>query len=199
MNKSLKLTLTSILTAIGASLCCITPVLALISGASGAAATFSWMEPLRPYLIGITVLVLSFAWYQKLKLKKEIDCDCETDEKPSFMQSTLFLVLITVFSALMLAFPYYSSVFYSKSETEVIITDQSNLQSINIDIEGMTCTSCEEHINHSVNQLEGIVSINTSYESGNTQIEFDQSKTSIEDIEKGINSTGYSVSNIKKE
>lgn len=199
MNKSLKLTLTSILTAIGASLCCITPVLALISGASGAAATFSWMEPLRPYLIGITVLVLSFAWYQKLKLKKEIDCDCETDEKPSFMQSTLFLVLITVFSALMLAFPYYSSVFYSKSEKEVIITDQSNLQSINIDIEGMTCTSCEEHINHSVNQLEGIVSINTSYESGNTQIEFDQSKTSIEDIEKGINSTGYSVSNIKKE
>ena len=199
MNKSLKLTLTSILTAIGASLCCITPVLALISGASGAAATFSWMEPLRPYLIGITVLVLSFAWYQKLKLKKEIDCDCETDEKPSFMQSTLFLVLITVFSALMLAFPYHSSVFYSKSEKEVIITDQSNLQSINIDIEGMTCTSCEEHINHSVNQLEGIVSINTSYESGNTQIEFDQSKTSIEDIEKGINSTGYSVSNIKKE
>merc|ERR1711916_381589 len=56
---------------------------ALISGASGVASTFSWMEPARPYLIGITVLVLGFAWYQKLKPRtaEEIQCDCEEDEK----------------------------------------------------------------------------------------------------------------------
>ncbi len=72
MKKDGKLIWTSIIAAIGASLCCITPVLALISGVSGIASTFSWLEPLRPYLIGITVLVLAFAWYQKLKPKKEI-------------------------------------------------------------------------------------------------------------------------------
>ncbi|MDZ7646572.1 MAG: hypothetical protein U5K54_05000 [Cytophagales bacterium] len=46
---------------------CITPVLALISGVGGIAATFSWLEPVRPYLIGITTLVLGFAWYQELE------------------------------------------------------------------------------------------------------------------------------------
>src|SRR3990172_5315672 len=102
-----------ILSAIAASLCCITPVLALIAGSSGIAATFSWLEPARPYLIVVTVLVLGFAWYQKLKPKKaEIECDCETDEKPSFLQSKRFLSIVTVLAALLLAFPYYSHIFY---------------------------------------------------------------------------------------
>ena len=64
-----------LLTAIAASLCCITPVLALIAGTSGLASTFSWLEPFRPYFIGLTILVLGFAWYQKLKHKKQIDCN----------------------------------------------------------------------------------------------------------------------------
>ncbi|HEY1054273.1 MAG TPA: heavy metal transporter, partial [Emticicia sp.] len=43
-----------ILTAFATSLCCITPVLALLGGASGLASSFSWIEPFRPYLIGLT-------------------------------------------------------------------------------------------------------------------------------------------------
>src|SRR5690625_7732599 len=71
-KKNNRLVGAGVLSAVAASLCCITPVLALISGASGVASTFSWMEPARPYLIGITVLVLGFAWYQKLKPRTEI-------------------------------------------------------------------------------------------------------------------------------
>ena len=55
-----KLIGTGLLTAIAASLCCITPVLALIAGTSGLASTFSWLEPFRPYFIGLTILVLAF-------------------------------------------------------------------------------------------------------------------------------------------
>jgi 4-hydroxybenzoate polyprenyltransferase len=105
-----------LISAIAASLCCITPVLALIAGTSGLASTFSWLEPFRPYFIGLTVLVLAFAWYQKLKPKKQIDCGCETNEKPKFIQSKMFLGIVTVFAIIMLAFPYYTSVFYPQTE-----------------------------------------------------------------------------------
>ena len=71
MKSENKLIGAGLLTAITASLCCITPVLALIAGTSGIASTFSWIEPFRPYLIGLTILVLGFAWYQKLKSQKE--------------------------------------------------------------------------------------------------------------------------------
>ena len=199
MKKDRKLIWTSIITAIGASLCCITPVLALISGASGIASTFSWLEPLRPYLIGITILVLGFAWYQKLKPKKEIECDCETDEKPKFVQSKTFLGLVTGFAILMLAFPYYGNMFYPKTEKDIIVVDKENIQKVNIDINGMTCNSCEEHVNHSVNGLDGILNVNSSYKNGSSEIVFDKSKTNLEEIEKAINSTGYKVTNVKKE
>ena len=198
MKKDKKLIGAGLLTAIASSLCCITPVLALISGTSGIASTFSWLEPFRPYLIGFTILVLGFAWYQKLKQKKEIDCDCETDKKPSFLQSKLFLGIVTIFAIVMTAFPYYSSAFYPKSEKEIIVVDKANIQTINLKIKGMTCASCEEHINHYVNQLNGIIKVKSSYEKETTEIEFDNSKTTIEEIEKAVNSTGYSVINTKE-
>lgn len=196
MKKDGKLIWTSVLTAIGASLCCITPVLALISGASGMASAFSWLEPLRPYLIGITVIVLSFAWYQKLKPKHEIDCDC--DDKPKFIQSKLFLGLVTGFAVIMLAFPYYGTLFYPTSEKEIIVVDKSNIQIIKISIEGMTCASCENHVSHSVNQLNGILKVSSSFEKGNAEVEFDKSKTTIEEIKNAVSSTGYTVTDIKK-
>jgi mercuric ion transport protein len=72
MKTDKKLIGAGLLTAIAASLCCITPVLALIAGTSGLASTFSWLEPFRPYFIGLTILVLGFAWYQKLNLKSKL-------------------------------------------------------------------------------------------------------------------------------
>ena len=97
-----------LLTAVAASLCCVTPVLALLGGASGLASSFSWIEPFRPYLIGLTVLAFAFAWYQKLKQQKQVDCDCEADNKKSFWQSKSFLGIATVVAALLIAFPYYA-------------------------------------------------------------------------------------------
>lgn len=41
--------LTGMFAAVGASLCCITPVLAVLAGSTGMASTFSWMEPFRPF------------------------------------------------------------------------------------------------------------------------------------------------------
>ena len=106
MKTNKKLISAGLLAAFTASLCCITPLLAFIAGTSGLATTFSWLEPLRPYLIALTVFVLGFAWYLKLKPKKQLDCSCEKDEKIPFTQSKMFLGIITLFAVVMLAFPY---------------------------------------------------------------------------------------------
>ncbi|MDT0676160.1 mercuric transport protein MerTP [Autumnicola musiva] len=198
MKSENKLIGAGLLTAITASLCCITPVLALIAGTSGIASTFSWIEPFRPYLIGLTILVLGFAWYQKLKPRKEMDCECETDEKPKFIQSRTFLGIVTVFAIIMMAFPYYSGIFYSNTEKQIIVVDKSDIKTTEFTISGMTCASCEEHVNHEVNKLIGIVSSKTSYENGNAIIEFDRTKSNEAEIEKAINSTGYKVTDKKE-
>ncbi|HZJ36716.1 MAG TPA: mercuric transport protein MerTP [Gillisia sp.] len=186
-----------VVTAIAASLCCITPVLALISGVAGAASTFSWMEPIRPYLIGITILVLAFAWYQKLKPRtaEEIQCDCEEDDKKPFMQTKIFLGIVTVFAALMMTFPYYGDIFYPKADKQVVVVSSSNIQEIKFNVSGMTCSSCEEHVKHAVNELPGILKVTAHYEEGSAIVQFDDSKTSKDEIIKAIDATGYKVKN----
>lgn len=191
MKRDNKLIGTGLLTAIAASLCCITPVLTLIAGTSGLASTFYWLEPFRPYFIGLTILVLGFAWYQKLKPPKKIDCKCETTEKPNFMQTKSFLGIITIMTALLLSFPIYAHIFFPKTESKAIITQTSKLQKVEFTIKGMTCSGCEHHVKTEISKLKGIVEVVVSYEKGNAIVKFDNKQTSITEIEKAINSTGY--------
>ena len=95
MKKENSIIGTGIITAVAASLCCITPVLALLAGASGIASAFSWIEPFRPYLIGLSIIVMGFASYQKLKPLKEDECGCETTEKKKFIQTKILLALVS--------------------------------------------------------------------------------------------------------
>ncbi len=197
MNKKTnRLVGAGVLSAVAASLCCITPVLALISGASGVASTFSWMEPARPYLIGITVFVLAFAWYQKLKPRtaEEIQCDCEEDEEKPFMQTKTFLGIVTIFATLMLTFPNYAHIFYPPNDKkEVVILNELDIQLVTFDVKGMTCNSCASQLENDVNKLSGIISVYASYEEATAKVEFDQSKVSLTQIEEAINGTGYKV------
>ena len=191
-----KLIGTSVLTALTASICCITPVLAVFAGTTGLASTFSWIEPFRPYLIGFTVLVLAFAWYQKFKPKTEaeIDCECE-DDKPKFINSKDFLFLVTLFAGAMLAFPQYAHIFYPTPDTskEIVYVEQSNVKEIRVTIEGMTCSGCEAHIESEVNKLDGILNVDADYEAANTIVKYDETKVDLQKIETAILSTGYKI------
>ena len=185
--------LTGVITSILASLCCITPVLAVLAGSTGMASTFSWMEPFRPYLIGLTILVLSYAWWDKLKpIKEDIECACDPDEngKVSFWYSTTFLVIITFFSAVMLSFPYWGDTFIS-SNKEAISIEKQNLQKIEVHIEGMTCKACEATIEKVVLETGAIGSVKASSDKKNVIIYFDKSKIDVDKIVKSIATTGY--------
>lgn len=186
-----------LLTAFAASLCCITPVLALFSGATGIASVFSWMEPYRPYLIGITIAVLGFAWYQKLKPEKaEIDCACQQD-KPSFWQSKKFLGIVTVLAFLLMAFPSYSKIFFPKTpSTQVIVVDKSNIQQVKLNISGMDCQACSQTINLALSKLPGVLEYKTSFKDANSLVKFDDSKITQQAIVNAVNETGYKVAGI---
>jgi mercuric ion transport protein len=214
-NLSSKSASAGLFAAIVASLCCITPVFSLLAGIGGIAATFSWMEPFRPYLIALTIGVLGFAWYLKLlpavrhgkpRTQEEIECACETDDlpagkagKPSFWQSKKFLGIVTVFAVLMLAFPSYSHVFYPNSNSTGAITgDQdSQIKLAEFKIKRMTCTGCEEHVKNATTALNGVLETNASHEKASAQVRFNASIVSVEAIIEAINKTGYTVTESK--
>lgn len=189
-----------LLSAFAASLCCITPVIALLAGSSSIAANFSWIEPARPYLIGLSIGVLAFVWYVKLKPTKSTDrdCNCETTKKTLFLQSKTFLSIVTVFAILMMTFPWYAKVFYPKPKVQaatVAVVD--NKQQVKFTIQGMTCEGCEEHVNNELSKVNGVIAYKTSYASENSLVTFDKSKVDVKAIEAAINKTGYKVTEYK--
>lgn len=185
-----------VLSAIAASLCCITPVIALVAGSGSIAANFSWIEPARPYLVGVSIAVLLFAWYLKLwpAKTKDMDCHCDTEQKSSFLQSKAFLSMVTVFAILMMTFPLYAKMFYPKPKVQSVITAAiDNKQEVKFIIQGMTCEGCEEHVNNELSKVGGVLAYKTSYASKSSVVTFDKSKVDVRTIEAAINKTGYTV------
>ena len=192
-NQSKGAVTTGIIAALAASSCCIPPIVAAIAGIGGAAGSLSWMEAYRPYLMVLAVVSIGYAWYNHLQVKEgEDECGCST-EKPKWYQTKGFLIGMTLFAGISMAFPYYAHILIPDNKKEVIINDASNLEKVTIEIEGMTCDACQNHVDHAVNELNGIVKVKTSYENGNTIVEFDKTESSLQDIEKAINNTGYKV------
>jgi len=103
----------AILAAIGASVCCVGPLVLLALGISGAwISNLTALEPYRPYFLAITLIFLFFA-FRQLYLKPQV---CESgkpcaDPKVIRTQRIIFWV-VTVLLILLMAFPWYAPLFY---------------------------------------------------------------------------------------
>ncbi|WP_242927886.1 mercuric transport protein MerTP [Pontibacter vulgaris] len=184
------------LSAMAASLCCVLPVIALLAGSSSLAASFSWLEPARPYLIGVSLVVLAIAWYSKLKPVKTttMDCNCEIPKKVSFLQSKAFLAIVTVVAIGLMSFPLYANIFYPQPQpqaTPVALNDTK--QQVRFAIQGMTCAGCESHVNKELAKVKGVEVFNTSYSTNSSLVTFDQTEVDVKTITAAIQKTGYKV------
>ncbi len=68
-----------------------------------------------------------------------------------------------------------------------------NVVLIDMDVEGMTCTGCENTIKTGVSDLEGVVEVEASHVNAKTFVKVDTSLTSPEAISEKISSSGYKV------
>jgi len=196
-----------------ASLCCITPVLAVLGGLSGIASTFSFLDPLRPYFIGFTAIVLGYAFYNAYKPKKEteIECAClpagalaeagetEPERKKSFINSKAFLWLVTLIAVVLISFPYYSQFLFLNSQNTVV-ANADNIVKVKLDIEGMTCTSCEESVNYALKEETGVISATSSYKTGIAYVEYDSTKVDSGKLKQAVEEkVGYKVKSLTVE
>ncbi len=184
----------SLLASVLASLCCIAPLLALLGGATGAFAAFNWVELLRPYLIGLTVVLLAAAWYQRLKpAKVTADCACKDEEKPSLVKSNKFLLMVSFMAILFLSFPYYADGF-DREPANNSMRQTGFQQTVQLQVKGMTCAGCEAHVNQEVGKVPGVFGVSTSYKAGSATVTYDSTKVKPQQIVEAARKTGYKVS-----
>jgi len=119
------------------------------------------------------------------------NCNSCNSNKKTIVKSKIYIWLVALFVVTMVLVSYYPQLFYQSVEKKKLVIEQSKMEIVNLNIEGMTCTGCEENINHSISKLDGILEIKSSYKKGTSVIEFDKSKTNLEAIKKIIRSKGY--------
>lgn len=184
-----------------ASLCCILPLFAIIGGAGSASTYVGWLEPYHPYIIGLTVILFALAWYNLLTKKtlQKDDCGCD-EQKKSFISSKRFLLIVTVLSGLLIAFPYYSARLYAKqNNTPNNGAATKKLETVKLAIQGMSCASCTNHIDGGLSGVSGIARSTTSFEKATTVVSYDPDSISVDSISKKIKQIGYTNSLVKKD
>ncbi|SEQ57323.1 mercuric transport protein MerTP [Neolewinella agarilytica] len=193
MKKETLASSTGLLAAVAASLCCIAPILVLVSGSTILLSGFSWIAPLRPYLIGASALALGAAWYFHLRSTPVEDCDCPPENR-SLLQSRGFLTVVSVLAVVFLAIPSFTGGDGPVAgKSAVLPTGQGQLMTATFLVEGMTCGGCEKHVSDAVYGVAGVVEIEASYAEKNTVVTFDAAQTDAASIAAAIATTGYTV------
>ncbi|MFB6319302.1 cation transporter [Saccharicrinis sp. FJH54] len=84
----------------------------------------------------------------------------------------------------------------STTENSEATDAKIELQTYNFDVEGMTCTGCEQTIQANVRKLEGIQLVSASHTDKNAVVSFDPDKTDTTAIKQAIVGSGYTVTGI---
>lgn len=62
-----------------------------------------------------------------------------------------------------------------------------------IKVDGMSCGHCVKRVTNTINELDGISSVDVSLSEKTVTVEYDDTKASLKDIEEAINEAGYDV------
>jgi len=103
----------SALAAIGASLCCVAPLVLVTFGVGGAwLSTLTQLEPVRPVFVVLTLGLLAMAWIRLYRSPSVCAPGKPCADTAVLRRQRLIFWLVAAPLLLLLAFPWYASLFY---------------------------------------------------------------------------------------
>ena len=194
----------SLLAAIGASLCCILPIVFALGGFAivGASALF---ESLRPYLLAATFALLGVGFYLAYRKPAE---ECEPGSvcaRPGLFRMGRGAVWIAAaFAAAFAAFPLYSGpaanlLLKPGNGSASPVSNARAIRRVAFAIHGMDCPACAQSVESKLSALRGVKSARVSYKPGRAQVEYDAGAISPQQLRQAVNQAGFKASPAEEE
>lgn len=174
--------------AVVASLCCIGPLVAVFLGI-GSIAAFSVFEVYRPYLIGLSIALIAFAFYTTYR-KREIKCEdgtCKLESGSKLMKTSLWSV--TMLTLLAIAVPYLGFAPHTYANQAV---DSTAI--VRLNVVGMDCKACAAGVEASLSRITGVRKVQVDFENGKATIEYDGRIVKPSVFIEHINENGFEAS-----
>lgn len=63
-------------------------------------------------------------------------------------------------------------------------------------VSGMTCGGCVANVTRSLEQIPGVEDVNVSLEAGEARVQYDEGKTSSDQLKSAVKNAGYEVDTV---
>ncbi|MEN2465450.1 copper chaperone CopZ [Ornithinibacillus sp. FSL M8-0202] len=67
------------------------------------------------------------------------------------------------------------------------------MQSLTLDVRGMTCGHCKMSVEGALNELEGVSNVEVDLATGKVTVTYDESKVTLEAMQEAVEEQGYDV------
>lgn len=195
-NKERRTIIGVIVAAIAASVCCVGPLVLLALGIGGAwVGNLTAIEPFRPYLMGLTFIILGYAFYKIYRKPKAEECAlgsyCANPKSDRINKITLWIS--TVFVILLLSFPYITPLLYADQSNAVEQSgfEENILMEVTLNVPDMYCPACPFTVQKSLIKLDGVISAEASLETKKAVIKFDPTRVTIAQMIDVTTNAGY--------
>jgi mercuric ion transport protein len=199
--KKLSVLVSVVLTALAASACCILPLVLGVASA-GTLGLSAALTPYRPYLIGVTLLLLCRAFYAAYRPTTASTCategDCAPDGRTSTGRSTrAMLWAITAFTLVIMAYPQIAAP-RVRAQMSVVPPGPATaaVQTATFSVGKMDCEACSGQIVDALQKTTGVYDAQVSFGAKRAVVRYDSTRVSVPQLRSIIGSTGFPATEV---
>lgn len=176
--------------ALAASACCTIPLLLVALGLGGAwIGTLTALEPFRPFFIVLALGALGYAGFREWGMSHGPDCDCEVSLSDKVRRGILVVGTIAVVG--LIASPWLIGGAASAETAREGVVEPVAWQEAVLEVEGMTCASCNVTVQKALTNLNGVESATVTFEPPQAVVRYDPAKLAPEDLTRATTNVGY--------
>src|SRR5579883_177461 len=182
-----------VVAAIAASLCCILPILAAVTGLGAIAAGVTF-ERWRPYLLGVTGLLLAAGWIFAWRDRKRACAPGSACEgKPIRRWNWIALGVVAAFAAGLAAFPYYSGAVAQMAlrTPGPARSAAAHVSKAVFRIPDLDCPACAVSLSSALRKLPGVLDVRSDVDARRAVVTYDPRALNAKALEKVIEGTGF--------
>lgn len=195
--------------AMGAAVCCLGPVVLVSLGVGGAwIGNLSALEPYRPLFMAVAAGFLGFGYYRVYGQSKQEECgegaECEVPRASLANRVSLWVATVVVVG--LFASPYLLSLGLDEAaaqstsaESPKVTADEksggqtnpSELSTVTLKVEGMTCGGCVRTVDSTLSDIDGVEDAQVTLEPPRAKITYDASKVDVDKLTEATGNVGY--------
>jgi mercuric ion transport protein len=178
----------AVVSAVGASACCVGPILLLALGVGGAwVGNLTAMEKYRPFWIASTMIFLGLAFLKVYrKPKKEPCCPGDAGRPETGRRNRIFLWVVAVFVLGLLFLPYiFPYAFAGESGGSMA------MRQVTLSVRNMTCAACAVTVKKSLTRVDGVKDAKVTSSPPQAVVTYDPAKVRAERLVEATAKAGF--------